>query len=93
MASQTVAVLCAKCHVPPEGVAEREAEDWFACPECGTGDTRQNVIREAMDHAKEVAARSIQESARGVARRSKFIKFQGKPIPKGNYRFISDLKL
>lgn len=93
MATQSVAVLCAKCHVPPEPVAEREAEDWFSCPSCGTGDTRKNVVGEAMEHAKEVAARGLQEHARTVARRSKFIQFKGKPIPKGSYRFISDFKL
>lgn len=93
MAGQAVAVLCAKCHVPPEPVADCKGENAFACPICGTGDTGENILREAKEHAKEVAARGLQGHVRRVARRSKFIKFEGKPIPKGSYRFISDFKL
>jgi uncharacterized C2H2 Zn-finger protein len=93
MAADFVKALCARCKLPPEPVAQDDGEERFACPRCGVNDTRENILRDVREHAKEVAARSLQEKARGVARRSKFIKFSGKPIPKGSYRFISDLKL
>ncbi|ORE90624.1 hypothetical protein ATO13_21931 [Stappia sp. 22II-S9-Z10] len=92
MATQSVKVLCARCHLPPEPVREGEAEDWFACPNCGEGDTSENIIREAKEHAKEVAARSFQETLRKTATRSKIMKFSAKPIPKGHYRFVSDFE-
>lgn len=93
MAADFVKALCAQCKVPPEPVTQDKGEERFACPRCGVNDTAENILREAMEHAKEVAARSLQEKARSVARGSKFIKFSGKPIPKGSYRFISDFKL
>lgn len=93
MTSQFAQVLCAECHVPPEAVVQSGGEERFACPICGVSDTGENAIREAMEHAKEVAARSLQKSVHDVAQKSKFMKFEGAPIPKGTYRFISDFKL
>jgi predicted RNA-binding Zn-ribbon protein involved in translation (DUF1610 family) len=93
MSAEFVKALCAKCQVPPEPVTDDNGEERFACPVCGEGDTRDNILREVGEHVKEVAARHLQEAARDVSRRSKFITFSGDPIPKGSYRFVSDYKI
>lgn len=92
MASDFVEALCAKCHVPPEPVTKPDSEGRFACPTCGESDTAENILREVKQHVVELASRNLQEQARGIARGSKFIKFEGDPIPKGEYRFISNMK-
>ena len=91
MSETTHQILCNACKVAPEPVPDSESETW-RCPSCGVSDTRENIIREAKEHAVEVASRSLQDKARGVAEGSSFIKFEGKPIPKGVYRFVSDFE-
>ncbi len=85
-------VICNKCKVPLAPIADSNPERW-TCPVCNVSDTRENVLREAGEHAKEVAARHLQDKARSIAQNSKFIKFEGKTIPKQHYRFITDFKL
>lgn len=92
MAHDLVKALCGTCKVSLVSVADHDQEDWFSCPSCGAGDTRENVLREVGEHTKEVAARHLQEKMRDAARQSRFMKFSGKPVPKGDYRFIGDFK-
>jgi hypothetical protein len=93
MGSDIVSALCGACKVPLVAVPDHDPKDWFACPRCGEGDTRENMLRVVGEHAQELSARFLQEEARKTAGRVKFIQFKGKPIPKRSYRFISDLKL
>lgn len=93
MANQMVKSLCGAYKVELVSIANHNPQDWFACPICKVGDTRENVLREVGEHAKEVAARYLQEGMRKAARNAKFITFSGKPVPQGNYRFVSDFKL
>jgi predicted RNA-binding Zn-ribbon protein involved in translation (DUF1610 family) len=90
---QTATVLCAECKIALQPVTQQQTEDWFACPTCGTGDTRENVLLEAKDHATELVAHALQDAARNAAKRNKFITFRGQSIPKRSYRFITDVTL
>lgn len=85
-------ILCNACKVPPKPIPDSKPEEW-GCGVCGVHDTRENIIREAKDHAIEMASRHVQDSARKAAGSSRFIKFSGKPIPHGDYRFVTDFKL
>lgn len=91
--SDITQVLCGRCKVPLKGPGDSDPQGRFSCPKCGNGDTRENVLREVGEHVKEQAARHLQEEMRSTARSSKFIKFEGKPIPKRSYRFIADIEL
>ncbi len=93
MATDTVEALCGKCKVPLEGAAKANDQTVFACPKCRRGDTRKNVMRDVTKHVEEVTARHFQEGLRRSARGSGLLKVTSKPIPKGSYRFISNLKL
>lgn len=84
-------VLCNACKVAPEPVPDSNPEAW-RCPSCGVSDSRENIIGEVKKHAIEVASRRLQDTARKAAGRSRFIKFEGKPIPKGVYRFVTDIE-
>lgn len=57
-------ILCNTCKVPPKPVPDSEPEEW-GCGVCGVHDTPENIIREAKDHAIEVASRHLQDSAMG----------------------------
>ena len=91
MAETFAQVLCGNDKVPLERVANSEPERW-RCPICGDSDTRENALREAMQHAKEVVARGFQNAVRNGIRHNPKIKAVGDLIPKGEYRFISDLE-
>ena len=93
MSANFVKALCGAHKVALVAVADHDPEDWWACPICGRGDTRQNVLREVGEHTKEVAARHLQEQMRDVARKSKFMTFKGATIPQRSYRFVVNLKL
>jgi hypothetical protein len=90
MADDTQSILCGSCRVPVEGPADGKADNVFACPECGRSDTRENVLKEVKAFVTELAQNSLQESMREAARGSNFIKFEGKPVKKRTYRFITD---
>lgn len=93
MTNDFVKALCGAHKVELVAVTNHDPKDWFACPVCNVGDTRENVLREVGQHTKEVAARQFQELVRDTARQSKFMTFSGKTVPKGVYRFIGDFKL
>lgn len=84
-------ILCNACKVPPEPVPDSEPETW-RCLSCGHHDTRENILGQAREHAKEVIARNLQNRVRKTARKSRILQFTGKPIPHGSYRFITDLE-
>lgn len=92
MSEASLQILCNDCKVPPEPVPDSQPETW-RCPECGVSDTRENVVGEANQHAMEVVARYQQNGIRKAVRGSSVLKFSGKTIPHGQYRFITDLKL
>ncbi len=83
--------LCGTHKVPLERIPDSDPERWN-CPVCGVSDTRENVLREVMQHSKEVVARGFQNSIRNGIRNNPMIKAVGNLVPKGHYRFISDLE-
>ena len=93
MTTDTQSILCGACRVPLEGPAEPQPQDMFSCPACGRSDTLENIFSEVKTFVTEMAKRRLQESLRKVARGSKVLKFEGKPIPKRTYRFITDHKI
>lgn len=84
-------VLCGACYVPLEGIANGESQDRFTCPSCGHSDTRENVLREVGEYAKEMAAQHLEKTMADAARGSKFLKFKPAYRPQRVYRFIVDL--
>lgn len=91
MADTHTQILCGADKVPLKPVANSNPESW-RCPVCGITDTRENVLREAQEHAKEVVARGFQSALRKGASGHSGLKFTGKVIPKRQHRFITDLK-
>ncbi|GGZ21946.1 hypothetical protein [Asticcacaulis endophyticus] len=91
MSESTHKILCNACKVELKGLADTDPQ-LYGCPVCGISDTRDNVMREATEYTKEMIARDFQDSVRNTARKSKLLKFSGKPIPHGVYRFITDYK-
>jgi rubredoxin len=91
MSQTTAQILCNKCKVPPEPIADSQPETW-RCPRCGVSDTRENILREVKEHATEVAARYLQDGLRDAVRGNRFLKVESKPIPKRSYRFVTDFK-
>ena len=80
-------LLCAKCQVPLEGVADPNPKSRVSCPRCGVSDTFKNVREEAEAYYKESVARSILESfATGVRGKGR-LTFKPKRSPKRVYRF------
>ena len=90
--SITRAAQCAACNVDLEPVRERESEDWFACPACGTGDTRENITLEVQRFFRDHVANRLNRDMDKIARRSKFIKVEKKFRVGGDYRFKVDLE-
>jgi hypothetical protein len=90
MDNDTQEILCGACRVPVKGPADGEAKNLFACPDCGRSDTRENVLAEVKAFVTELAERSLQESMRKAARGSKILQFEGKTIPKREYRFVTN---
>jgi len=90
MSTDTQSILCGDCRVPIEGPADGQDDNVFSCPACGRSDTRKNVLEEVKAFVTELAQRSLQESMRETARGSDLIKFEGKPVEKRTYRFITD---
>ncbi len=93
MSTDTQNILCGSCRVPIEGPADGKDDSVFACPNCGRSDTRENVLKEVESFVTELVQRSLQGTMRKAARGSKMLQFEGKPIPKKVYRFITDHKL
>lgn len=93
MVDDTKSVLCGACHVAVKGPTDPKPEDTFSCPSCGRTDSFENVMASVKAFVMEVSHRHLQESMRQAARGSKLIKFESKPVPKGDHAFIVDLKL
>ncbi len=85
-------ILCSVCKVPLEPIPGSQPPSW-RCPRCGVGDTRENVVREAKEHAEEVAARFIQDKVKEAGQKCSFFAVEVKPIPKREYRFITGFEL
>lgn len=78
---------CAACEVILEPVIERQSEDWFACPVCGAGDTRENVALEVQRFFKDHSAKILNDQMRRITRPSSFIKLEKAFGVGGNHRF------
>lgn len=87
MTTQTGKAICNACKVILQPVADAETETW-GCPVCGVHDTRENVTAEVHHYMQEMAARQLQDKAKGIADQHPWIKFSGDPVPQGVYRFI-----
>jgi len=85
-------ILCGRCKVPLKGPGDSNPQSRFSFPQCGTGDTRENVLREVGEQVKEQAARHLQEIMRRAACGSSILQFKGNPIPKRTYRFTTDVE-
>jgi hypothetical protein len=93
MSEQTTTILCGSCRVPVEGPAEPKDEDAITCPSSGRSDNFKNVMVSVTACVQELAGKALQKVIRESVARSKFIQVKTKPIPKGNYPFVVDLKL
>lgn len=93
MADDTQSVLCGACHVEVQGPADPKPQDVFTCPSCGRSDSFESVMASVESFVLEMTDRHLQESMRKAARGSKFLKFTGKPVQKGNHPFITDFKM
>jgi uncharacterized Zn finger protein (UPF0148 family) len=76
-------ILCAACKVE---VGRRE-DGSVGCPKCGISDSERAVGAEVERHLLEIAQRRSQDLIKGV----KGFKVTLSNIPRGRYRFISDL--
>jgi hypothetical protein len=56
-------VLCRLCKVELKGPAKPDAESVFACPQCRTSDTYQNIIAEVAEYQKIHAAKKLQTNS------------------------------
>ena len=92
MAESSHEVLCGRCKVPVEIIADSNPES-VSCPRCGVRDTTQNAIREVSKQVEEVLSRSFDDTMRNAFRGSKHVKFTGSAIPKRSYRFIANVKM
>jgi uncharacterized Zn finger protein (UPF0148 family) len=86
-------VKCGKCKVPLKGPVEPKAEDTIICPECGSSDTYENVLREVRDYAEEQAAKHLEKALASGVKGSEVLKFTPAVRSKRTYRFIADLDL
>jgi hypothetical protein len=89
MSAQDTEAKCAKCKIPLQGPSDPQPQDRFSCPECGVGDSFENVMREVGDQVEERLASSLHAATRS----NKHVKFTEKPSAKRAYRFIVDLRL
>lgn len=92
MAGDVHTILCGTCKVPLQGPSDGKDENVFSCPSCGASDTRKEVLRIVAQYVEEVTARAMQERLRKSMRGNKFIKLEGKPIPKGSHKYVADYK-
>lgn len=84
-------IKCVKCDCALLGPVDPGPADRFSCPTCGEGDTRDNVLKEAGEYAKDQAAIEIQKKAQEVARSSRFITYSSHYQPRQDYRFKVDV--
>lgn len=91
---ETKDIKCATCNVALQGnVAEPKPDDVVTCPSCGASDTRENVMREIGEYARDKASDFIARGFKNATRGSKHLTFKEKLRPKKVYRFIVDLDL
>lgn len=93
MTTQTTSILCGSCRVPVKGPAEPKEQDAITCPSCGRSDNFKNVMASVHASVQELAGNALQKIIRESVGRSKVIQVKTKPIPKGDYPFVVDLKL
>jgi hypothetical protein len=85
--------MCARCKCALELIPDAQPEPRAACPQCGEGDTVENIQREVGEYVKEQTAQAmIKDIANGV-RGSKYLKFTSNFHPNGRHRFVVDLEL
>lgn len=93
MGNQTVTVLCGTCNVGIEGPTDPNPDDTMTCPSCGRSDNFKNVMVSVEKHSLELMEQKLQDTFESGVRGSKFIKFEGKTVPKCGHPFITNLKL
>ena len=86
--TQTVKVLCARCHVPLEGPTEPNPDDRMACPRCGDGDRYEAVLAEVGEYVQEMAAQKLASAFKG----GESVSVTFTPSAR-RWRFIADVKL
>ncbi len=91
MSEHLLKMICAECRISPQLSTNSEGEEWCTCPTCGVADTKANAVAEMAAHVTEVSARALQTGIRRSLRGTKGLRFDGKPIPQGSYRFIAEL--
>jgi DNA-binding IscR family transcriptional regulator len=81
-------VKCAKCDVPLEGPANPDSQDRLACPNCGIGDTFENVSAEINEYIGEQLVAALARQTEAAFSKSKNMKLTQTPSPQKSYRFI-----
>lgn len=64
---------CAACDVVLEPGGEENPEGWWACPVCGNGDTAEEITLEVQRFCRDQAAKTLNDTIKGITRRSKTI--------------------
>jgi hypothetical protein len=75
-------ILCGRCGIPAEPIADRGDEAWGACPRCQRDDRREDIVREANEYYAGKAFRA-------VFSRLKSGSLSAKRPSKGQYRWIA----
>lgn len=83
---------CFACKVLLEAAPEPDCQTRWACPICGVGESRENILAECGDYAKEQAARYVQELARKLYGSGGMYQLTLNPIPERSYRFFMDIE-
>lgn len=84
-------IKCAKCKCTLQRFAGPDAQDYFACPNCSSGDTLDNIVRGIGEQAAEYATERLEAAFAKGARSSKYLKFKPSRRSKKMHRFIIDL--
>jgi len=92
MSVSTHAVKCARCKCVLETLPDAKPEPRAACPQCGEGDTLENVRREVGEYIQEHISKTIHGALVDGVRGSKNLKVTSDFHPKGGHRFIVDLE-
>lgn len=83
---------CFACKILLKPSPKPDCQTFWACPDCGTGDSAENVLAECADYAKEQAARRMQEIMRKEFGGGGLFQLKLTPIPHRIYRFFVQME-
>ena len=80
-------IMCGKCRVGAEAVTDTDGKKEAVCPSCGQRDKVEDALRVAGEQAADAAARQLQSGIADSVRGNKFMKFEGKPLPRRTFKW------